>query len=783
MGNHLILIIITLITTTLSGFAQNDGKLEGIAYNMETGLPVNNVDVVVSPGGSGTVTDDNGNFSIPQLEPGIYRVFFTHIGFQDLEKSVRITANQTSSVNINLIPKTEQLKEVVISEQAEDIIKAPYIIESIHELEIQQHPARDIGDYLRNTPNLSGIRKGGAGIDPVVRGFKFKQLNVIVNGAIKIEGGCPNRMDPAVSHIDIDDIKKIEVYKGPFALRYGPNFGGIINLSTNHPFTEKEFSTKIAAATGFESNWNGNKERLGITAGNNRVYLKLSGNHKKYGDYKAGNDVTMNAAFTKYNYTALLGVSPADNHHLTISFDRSYGRNLSFPALPMDERSDDTQISSFEYNGILSGKYIKSIKAKMYNSDVHHIMDNKERPFSDTVVAVSDIKARNTGGRAETQIGIKGHEIFIGVDYENIYKDGQRTKSFIMQPNLPVKIESLWNNARINNTGFFTSWNKNTDKLDLLAAARIDLNNASSGILQSLNMKGETMYSNNNTDSKYTNLSISAGVLAHLLHNLDIGVSIGRGVRSPDMTERFIILLPVGYDRFDYLGNPQLKPENNHEIDIKVEYLTKRACVFNISGFFSYVTDYITGKEVPPSEVKPQTKDVLGVKEFINIDHAYLYGFEFVYQSGLFGNFSLYADVAATYGINPSAVKYLIENGQVVGEEIVKNDPLPEIPPLESNIAFTYRLFNNRLIPEISIRMVAAQKKLSESYYEVETPGIATLNFSLQYNFNDYLKLNGGINNIFNKGYYEHLNRIIIGSNTPYYEPGRIFYVNLIFNI
>jgi iron complex outermembrane receptor protein len=265
----------------------------------------------------------------------------------------------------------------------------------VKQYEIEQQASRDIGDYLRSTPNISGIRKGGGAVDPVIRGFKYKQLGVIVNGGTKIEGGCPNRMDPAVAHIDIDDIERIEVFKGPYALKFGPSFGGYINLKTVKPFPGHKFHTEIRAIKGFESNWNGNKEHLMIKGGNKHVYFAVSGNHKKYGNYKAGNGKEISSGFTRYNYKGQLGISPDDNHNIMISYDRSYGRNMMFPALPMDERSDDTHLSNIEYNYLNDSHKVKRITLKAYNSDVHHIMDNKERPFSDTVVAVSDIKAMN----------------------------------------------------------------------------------------------------------------------------------------------------------------------------------------------------------------------------------------------------------------------------------------------------------------------------------------------------------------------------------------------------
>jgi iron complex outermembrane receptor protein len=54
------------------------------------------------------------------------------------------------------------------------------------------------------------------GIDPVVRGFKYSQLNVQLNGGLRIEGGCPNRMDPATAHVDMNDLENITILKGPF---------------------------------------------------------------------------------------------------------------------------------------------------------------------------------------------------------------------------------------------------------------------------------------------------------------------------------------------------------------------------------------------------------------------------------------------------------------------------------------------------------------------------------------------------------------------------------------
>ena len=134
-------------------------------------------------------------------------------------------------------------------------------------------------------------------------------------------------------------------------------------------------------------------------------------------------------------------------------------------------------------------------------------------------------------------------------------------------------------------------------------------------------------------------------------------------------------------------------------------------------------------------------------------------------------------------GWNPEAIKYVYEEGQVVYEEIIENDPLPEIPPLEMNIGFAWKFFNDRFVPELSLRYAAAQNRISESYGEQTTPAFTTINLDLKYRFNSSLTVYAGVKNIFNAAYYEHLNRRIVGTMQPLYEPGRIFYANLVFNL
>jgi len=259
---------------------------------------------------------------------------------------------------------------------------------------------------------------------------------------------------------------------------------------------------------------------------------------------------------------------------------------------------------------------------------------------------------------------------------------------------------------------------------------------------------------------------------------------LGRGSRSPDMTERFIILLPVGYDYYDYLGDPRLKPEANNQADFTFKYSGNKTGLFQVNLFYSIINNYISGKLIPPSEQKPLTVGVAGVKQFHNSGNAKMRGAELSYALPAGNKFGLSIFAAYTYGTIDNSTKYLTSSsGEITGKEEIKNDPIAEIPPYEISTAFSYKFLKGTLTPRLTLRFVGEKTLVSESQFEKPSPGFMVANFSMFYSFNKNLSLSGGVNNILDNAYYEHLNRNIIGTNLNLYEPGRVFYINLMIKI
>ena len=761
-----ILILFFALFYAGNAFSQGNCIIKGDIFDKESGKTVANAEITLTPTDKGTVSDAQGSFTFRGLEPGKYEMSVTHISYQKYSEKIALNNNQSKNLTIYLVKKIITISGVEI--QDEMIDRLPYVKEKILNKRVRESMAGDIGSFLRSVPNVSGIRKGGSSIDPVVRGYKFSQLNIKINGGMGIEGGCPNRMDPAVSHVDILDVENMEITKGPFNLRYGPSLGGLININLIKPQPYDKFEMHLDFLKSYESNWNGNTDHLAINGGNKTVYFRVSGNYRDYGDYTAGNGELFSTSYRKYNILSQLGIAPAKNHEILLLFDRSFGRDVHYPALPMDERTDDTKLMSVDYTAKDVSKHVFMIKSKIYASLVEHVMDNKSRAFGDTVVAISSIDASNMGFNFHIGIIAGKGTLNIGTDVTSIVKDGDKFMTKIKEPLLPEFIFDIWSNAEILNTGLSAEYSLTIEKYDLFASARIDRNSASSDPLNN-KMKN---YLNDDVDSDFLNISFSLGLTRHFGKNLSAGISLGRGVRSPDMIERFIVLLPVGYDNYDYLGNPQLEPEINNEVDIVFSYHNDDLGSFKLSGFYSYVQDLITGRQLGPSSgITPLTQGVLGVKQFYNADKAMFRGFEFVYH--LPEKFRLKVQVNASY------VKGTVFNPYYKLEQLDGTDALSEIPPFEANANFSYKIMNKKLIPHLALRFVAPQNYVSVVADEMTTPGFVLADVGLRYTPNEILSLSGGIQNVFDKAYYEHLNRRIIGSKSNFYEPGRVWYVKM----
>lgn len=106
-------ILFFTIALTFPVFAQNSVfKISGKVIDLQTQLPLSNVNVQINGTLQGTTTDSNGIFELSYREKSIILIF-SYIGYE--KKFIQLNDSSNNSLIVTLSPKTEILEEVVIS--------------------------------------------------------------------------------------------------------------------------------------------------------------------------------------------------------------------------------------------------------------------------------------------------------------------------------------------------------------------------------------------------------------------------------------------------------------------------------------------------------------------------------------------------------------------------------------------------------------------------------------------------------------------------------------------
>ncbi|HQV32617.1 MAG TPA: TonB-dependent receptor plug domain-containing protein, partial [Calditrichia bacterium] len=169
-------------------------------------------------------------------------------------------------------------------------------------LGVEDKLSHDAGAILNQNAAISSIRKSGSyGFDPVFRGFKYDQLNLVIDGAQCATAACPNRMDPPASQVAPNMMERVEILKGPHSFRYGTAFGGTVNFeSAPLSFSERP---QVYGRWSGSSESNGGIYRTEGMGGfrGNRYNLNLFGSFSNGEDYEDGGGVAVPARFQMHH--------------------------------------------------------------------------------------------------------------------------------------------------------------------------------------------------------------------------------------------------------------------------------------------------------------------------------------------------------------------------------------------------------------------------------------------------------------------------------------------------
>jgi iron complex outermembrane recepter protein len=565
--------------------------------------------------------------------------------------------------------------------------------------------SHDAGSVLARTPDIATIQKSGNyGFDPVMRGFKYDQLNLVIDGAQVAVAACPNRMDPPASQVSLNQMDRVEILKGPYFLRYGSALGGTINFITPDPHFSERTEPVGRVSTSYESN--GNIFRTEGVAGFRQrdLLLNVAGSRSGGSDYKDGDGVMIPAGFSRGSLGTNIAYRLPGEQYIAVNLTRNIARDVIFAALPMDLRKDDTWLLNAKHRLFLDRKNLKEWSTTLYYTHVTHLMDNLDKNLNPrTVNASTDAVTESYGGRSEIKMDFSAAVLFLGADLRTEEAEGIRTREMLMGPMAGQTLEdNVWQNGRISRTGFFSEYQLNHLPFELVFSGRLEVNEA--------NIRDEAPEFSDVYDqssSVQINPGISLGIKKQMNEMINVGFWLGRIRRSGSLTERFINYFPVGLDPYELLGNPDIAPEINNQADINL-FFKNSLTSMQLNVFTAFLQDFISS--AIRENLEPRLPSSPGVRQYINIDRALMAGFEFSWEQQLPGNLNLLTGLAYTYG-----------------KDLYLDEPLPEIAPLDLRMAISGQFIHSTLRPEILFRHVIRQERVAESFGEHVTPGFSTV--------------------------------------------------------
>ncbi len=221
--------IFLLLLTPYYLLAQNvsiKGQVKGVS-----GEALSYVSVSLKSTNKATLSDSSGRFEIKGIANGEYVLIASSIGYQTVEKSVRV--NGTSLLEEFILKsKDTQLQEVVVTQERQSRMQETKPI-AIKSIEIKNVITQNVllTDVIDRVSGVRIRRSSSLGdrSDISINGIRGDAIRVYIDG-IPMELLYPN-FD--ISTLPLGNVKRLDIYKGVLPVDVGTDaLGGGINIIT-----------------------------------------------------------------------------------------------------------------------------------------------------------------------------------------------------------------------------------------------------------------------------------------------------------------------------------------------------------------------------------------------------------------------------------------------------------------------------------------------------------------------------------------------------------------------
>ncbi len=587
---------------------------------------------------------------------------------------------------------------------------------------IQPVPATDGADYLQSIVGFSAIKNGGTNGDVTFRGMFGSRIKILTDGTENL-GACPSRMDAPTSYIQPESYDQISVIKGPQTVQYAQTGSAATVIFERKPVRFNEDQHYQGQASTMLGSFGRLDHNVEAAVGDENKYIRLNANRSKSDSYKDGDGNTVPSAWERWNTDLALGWTPDEQTWLELTAGKSDGEAL-YAGRDMDgsQFARESLGLRFEKNNI--NDVIKKIEGQVNYNFNDHVMDNYSlREFKPggmmSMPMATNVARKTLNARMAVTSEWDKLQLITGIDSQNNQHSKRNGNLMTAYQNKPrIKDMEFQSIGGFGELSYEVSDNHKLVsglRLDQVKVEAVESNQERKKTLPSAFLRFENQHPDHDDGKTY--------------------MGIGYVERMPDYWELFSPKSGNGHPN----TFKNIDTEKTLQLDIGYQHEHGNFSSW-ASAYAGVINDYILTTYLPTGnmgmlEAHSRNVDATVAGAEVGI------GYQFTD--------AIQADLSAMYAW---------------GKNTSDNTPLPQISPLEARVNLRYIQDNYTL--GAYWRLVDGQNRISEregnivGYDLKQSAGFGTLSLNGTYHVNDNMDLSVGVDNVLDRTYAEHLNKM-----------------------
>ncbi len=788
---------ILFITASMPVFSQTINVLHNI-----TGDPIENVAIYNQTRDVSTLTDSKGIADLSIFGAGD-TLSFQHPAFTIKTRTMPELAGRE---NIYLSRKVILMDEFVISasKALENKKQVPYKIDVIDDEKIHEITSQTAAEMLESTGNVFLQKSQGGGGSPILRGFEANKVLLVIDGvrmnnAIYRGGHLQNAIT-----IDNNILQRAEIVYGPSSVIYGSDaLGGVIHYYTRNPKLSLDETPDISGNVygQFSTVNNGKIGNVNLNVGLKNFASLTSFTSSDYGDIKMGtnrnpflNDfgklnhhairhngqdstvrnedpnIQKNTGYTQYDFLQKLLYRVNSKLDLNLNIQYSTSSNVDrFDKLNDYQDEHTMKYATWHYGP--QNRFMGSLRA-------HYKKKTPLFTSFSTLFAYQQIdedRIKRRFGVNDKLFEKEDVEIYsLNIDFVNFSEVTRRFNyglefiynkvgSHAYYENIETGERSMADATRYPDTGNHTYSFSGYGVYRLLLGEKYVLTSGMRYNYSNLFSR----FSGDYLSLPFETVSISNGALTGSVslvyrpeESWQLNFIGSTGYRNPNIDDYGKVRAK---DELITLPNDKLKPEYTYNFEAGISKTFDGYIRFDGNVYMSYLTNAIvrTFWQYQGQDSLEFDNEMYRVTTNTNAEEALIRGMSLSLVSDLNSDVSFKSTLNYTHGVN-----------------LTTDEPLGHIPPWFGRTSFRYK--TSRIDNEIFI-MYSGWKYIEDfSPYGEDNadeatehgyPGWYTLNLRVSYMLTEVLRLQVGIENIFDQ-YYKPFASGVSG-------PGRNFIFSL----